>query len=284
MPTISHRRRQLGTELKVIRAAKGLTLRQVSAHLGMSNPQVSRIESAQRSIRAEDLETLLDLYEADPEVRARIRSLHGHEDDASVEWWTCYADDISHGYLGYIELEAAAVGITEYQPCVIPGLLQTEAYAHDLTHATATSDIDKVELLVEVRMRRQRRLREEPPPQITNFVTEAALRNVVGDRRTMREQLHQLATLALRPNIELLIIPFERAALGSFASAFTVFDFPEPRDNSVVVQDGLVSERVVTESEKDVRRVRQITARLRRAARSTDASQEIIKYYLHEMG
>lgn len=113
---------------------------------------------------------------------------------------------------GYRASEAAANRVGVYQPSLIPGLVQTPAYARELLAlpggpmASGASQ-DEVEALVAERRARQELL-YEPGRRVELVINEAALHNRPGSRDTMRGQLEQLATLAGLATIELGVIPF----------------------------------------------------------------------------
>jgi hypothetical protein len=94
---------------------------------------------------------------------------------------------ISANYAEFLAYEAEAVRCFEYQPLLIPALLQTEDYARAITGpGFAALGPDQVDSLTEVRIRRQERLREDETITLDAVVTEAALRLQVGGPDVMR--------------------------------------------------------------------------------------------------
>jgi hypothetical protein len=96
-------------------------------------------------------------------------------------WQSAYREVVSPQLLQFIELEAAASVIRNFQPLMIPGLLQTEEYAR-LTLGGLTADLSdhRIEALVEVRRRRQELLSRDDAPMLFFIVDEAATRRLVG--------------------------------------------------------------------------------------------------------
>ncbi len=47
-------------------------------------------------------------------------------------WWHSFRDVLPNPYEVYIGLEAGAASIRNFEPIVVPGLLQTEEYARDV--------------------------------------------------------------------------------------------------------------------------------------------------------
>ena len=82
-------------------------------------------------------------------------------------WQSAYREVVSPQLLQFIELEAAASVIRNFQPLMIPGLLQTEEYAR-LTLGGLTADLSdhRIEALVEVRRRRQELLSRDDAPML----------------------------------------------------------------------------------------------------------------------
>jgi hypothetical protein len=108
-------------------------------------------------------------------------------------------------------LEASATRIVEYQPAMIPGLVQTSAYARELLMlpggpgASGASHAE-IEQLVDARIRRQQVLYERGK-QIQIVIGEAALHDPPGTRSTLIEQLHRLIAVAGLSQVELAVVP-----------------------------------------------------------------------------
>ncbi|MGO4748124.1 helix-turn-helix domain-containing protein [Streptomyces sp. 2MCAF27] len=217
-------RRKLGTELRVLRDRLGLTTEEVASALNCHNSKVSRFELAKRSCTRRDFEALMELYEVDDEKRAELAELFTRGRQRIPPWWQAHADVISANYAEFLAYEAEAGRSREYQALLIPGLLQTEDYARAITSTGfAALGPDQVDSLVEVRMRRQQRLREDDPLVLEAVVTEAALRLQVGGAEVMREQLRHLAKVAELANVTFRVIPFTAGENGTATGAYTLF-------------------------------------------------------------
>ncbi|SCL18072.1 hypothetical protein GA0070616_1424 [Micromonospora nigra] len=112
------------------------------------------------------------------------------------------------------EIEREAVSLRSYQGVVLPGLLQTEAYARALLTAAGRHAPGDIERLVANRLARQAVLDRENPPQFTAVVDEAALRRPVGGRETMRTQLLALVAVCDAPHVRLHVVP---SVVGAYA-------------------------------------------------------------------
>lgn len=230
-PTV--RGRRLGAELRRLREAAGMTLDDVGTRLEWSGSKVSRIETARVAVRPRDVADLSDLYGVKPERRDELMTLA--RASRQQGWWQQYSDVKDEAFQAYVGLEAEAARIRWYATELVPGLLQTEAYAHEVVRAILIEGSnERARRVVELRLARQQRLGEEPPLKVWAVLNEAVLRCVVGGQQVMREQLLQLADLARRPSITIQVLQPGGGAHAAMDGSFTVLQFPEPGDPDVV--------------------------------------------------
>ncbi len=129
----------------------------------------------------------------------------------------------------FIGLEGVATAIEVFDPMVITGLLQTEAYAHELIayHASITLGVD-VEASVALRLRRQSVItRETSAAELWCVVEEQALRRPVGGPSVMAGQLDHLLEMIRRPNINVQVIPHEAGVHPALKGAFFLLRFED---------------------------------------------------------
>lgn len=227
-------RRKLGDELRLLRDRAAMTTEEVGRHLGCHNSKVSRMENAKRACGKQDFDRLMELYEVEGEKLAELTALMLKGRQRVPPWWDAYRDVISAHYAEFLAYEAEAVACYDYQPLFVPGLLQTADYARAVTAVGfAALGPDQVDALVEVRMRRQERLREEEPLTVECIVTEASLRFQVGGPQAMRAQLRHLREIAALPNVSFLVLPFAAGENGIGTGSFTLFS--NERDTDVEV-------------------------------------------------
>ncbi|MER6595173.1 DUF5753 domain-containing protein [Micromonospora purpureochromogenes] len=134
-------------------------------------------------------------------------------------------------------VEAAACILRTFPPSLVPGLLQTEAYARAVLTAQGTHGPDQVAHLVAGRMERQDLLTGEVPKRFTAIMDEAALRRVVGDREIQRAQLERLRELADLPHIRLYVVPVGVGAHPALAGGFVLATLPD--GDEVAYVDGV---------------------------------------------
>jgi transcriptional regulator with XRE-family HTH domain len=239
-PTV--RRRRLAAELRAIRESKGKSGDNVAAALRWSPSKISRYELARTGLKPLEVEKLLDYYGVTGPRRTYLLELA--RDAAQKGWWEDFADELSPDYQQFIGLEHEASSIAIWHVEVIPGLLQTQAYArHIIANYGLIEPIapGMVERLVRVRMQRQQVLTREPPVQVSVVLDESSLRRRIGDERVMFDQLSYLAELAAQPNMAIRILPLnaQHTVLGP---AFVIFHFGSFED--AVLQDVVTSEQL----------------------------------------
>jgi hypothetical protein len=221
-PTV--RRRRLAAELRRLRGNR--TGSEVSRGVGWSTTKISRAESGRESIPPPEVEKLLDYYGVTDPLRGRLLELA--EDATQRGWWEDYADALTPQYVEFIGLEAEAMSCLQWQSDVIPGLLQTEAYARRLDAAfrtvAPTIPPSVHERFLRVRTLRQERLTREPVLQLSVVMDESVLLRGIGDPGIMRAQLARLADAAELPHIDLRVLPLRREA-ALVSASFVILSF-----------------------------------------------------------
>ncbi|MEO3974431.1 helix-turn-helix transcriptional regulator [Streptomyces sp. CAU 1734] len=273
-PTV--RRRRLGYELRRLREAAGLKLEDVQSRTTLNVAKVSRIETARFGVKAADLEILLDLYDVDdPGKRTLLHTLA--KDGARRGWWQTYRDIISPEYAELISLEADASGMRTYQTTLIPGLLQTSAYARATIGAiNITSTRETVNALVEVRMARQAVLTRPNPLEMWAIIHESALRTRLPDKHAMREQLQKLLDLAELSHVSIQVLPLDSPPHPGLAGPFAAISFPEAGPDLDVVLLEQSTSALYVEDAPEVAIYGTVFDLLRAAALPFDASADLI--------
>lgn len=123
--------------------------------------------------------------------------------------------------------ESQAVRLRAFEPCLIPGLLQTEEYARAIISAGGLNPSDKVDELVSVRTERQQLLTREDPPECIFILDEAALRRPIGGPAVLDAQLGHLLELARLPRVHLHVIPNEAGAYVGLTGNLLLADLPD---------------------------------------------------------
>ncbi|WP_326692433.1 MULTISPECIES: helix-turn-helix transcriptional regulator [unclassified Streptomyces] len=272
------RRKKLGSELRRLRDKAGVTSREAALLVGWHQSKVSRIETGRSGIKLRDLSMLLEAYDVtDPELCAMLTALAGADAPATDVgpgpgqghaphngrrtggaggvrrgWWYAYRDLLPPAYRDFISLESDAVRERTLETTVVPGLLQTEAYAREVTRAAlgGVGPRARIESLVEVRGARQSVLWRSPPLALDVVLDEAVLRREVGGCAVMREQLRALARAAELPHVRLQVLPFASGVHIGVTGPFVIFSFSSISDLDVVVLDHLTSSLYLEEHDE----------------------------------
>jgi transcriptional regulator with XRE-family HTH domain len=243
------RRRRLGAELRRLRDLTGLTSGEAAARAGWHQSKVSRIETGSSSVRAEDVNLLLDIYAVrDRDVRDLLCTLAGHGHQRG--WWHDFREVLPVEYRDFISLETGASRARSLETSVVPGLLQTPGYAHALTRDVMPHlSPREVAALVDVRIARQAVLHQDPPLELAAVLDEAVLRRGVGGPEVMAGQLQRLAQAAELPQVSLQVLPFAAGGHIGVTGSFVIFSFPRIADLDVVVLDHLTGSLCVDRKE-----------------------------------
>ena len=273
-PSPTVRRKRLTTELRRLREQAGLTCEDVGQRLECSGTRISRMETGRISARPGDVRELLEIYGV---TGAEADSLVQLARDARRKgWWHSYGRVLPPWFEAYIGLESDAARLRDFQPLVVPGLVQTEGYARAVLraapHAGRGEDIDRQ---VALRMQRQAILDQASPPEAWLVISESVLRMRVGGTAVMRAQLRRLADLAARPDLTIQVLPFGTAAQVQAISPFTMLEFADAADPAVVYLEHLTG-GVFVENEDEVRRYRVVFDHLRAEALGTVESADLI--------
>jgi hypothetical protein len=232
------------------------------------------METGRIGARPGDVRELLEIYGV---TGAEAESLVQLAREARRKgWWHGYGRVLPPWFEAYVGLESAAARLSDYQPMVVPGLLQTQGYARAVLqaapHAGRGEDISGQ---VALRMRRQAILDQAGPPEVRVVLSEAVLRVQAGGPAVMRAQLRHLAELAGRPNVTLQVLPFSTAAHVQPISPFTMLEFADAADPAVVYLEHLTGS-LFLENEDEVRRYRVVFDHLRTEALGTGESAALI--------
>lgn len=145
-----------------------------------------------------------------------------------------------------LALEKQSARIAEFQPAMIPGLLQTADYAREFLHLPCGplsfgAGSDDVGQMVASRLERQQVLYQQGK-QVQVIILEGALRTRVVPAPTLAGQLDRLTALAGLPTLELGIIPFEAAVPVFPFSGFRLYD-------GIVIVESIVGEQQLSDEE-----------------------------------
>jgi transcriptional regulator with XRE-family HTH domain len=232
-------RRRLRNELRTARLSRELTQEQVAKAMEWSLSKMNRIEKAKTGISTNDLKALLPLYgitgsERTGELLDLARAAR------QTPWWQGYSDVAPATLLQLIDYESAASAISQLEPMVVPGVLQTEEYARAVLRASygEGSPAERVPALVELRTKRRELITGEGAPTFSFVLDESVIRRIAGSPAVMSRQLGHLADLAGLANVTIQVVPFTAGLYPGTRGAFKVIEFDDEPDENVAFLEG----------------------------------------------
>ncbi|WP_073807857.1 helix-turn-helix domain-containing protein [Kitasatospora sp. CB01950] len=219
----------LGARLKTLRGRRPQN--SLAKKTGYSPTLYSRIEAG--AVRIDKPEAIaLILKELGVPAGPEFDQLMSLARDASVPGWassfrTAYRDAVPESMVRLSELESRATSLYSVETAFVPGLLQSDAYRTAVTEWTLLPSQRRLaERVVELRTERTRRFLAAKPPSSVFFLRESVLRQVIGSRELMVEQLELLLTYAETSRIGVRIIPMD-LPLALQVSSVTRLDFED---------------------------------------------------------
>jgi transcriptional regulator with XRE-family HTH domain len=274
------RRRRLAAELRRLRHEADLSIEDVTAGLGWQASKLSRIENRQVGISTADLRKLLDVYNLEDQAsREQLTDMARRATERG--WWQSFSSDVVPAALAnLIGLETEARTIRSYEPELVPGLLQTEAYARAIMRAWQPSlTAAEIDRRVEIRLARQDVLRQAGTSPLANCIlNEAVLRRPVGGNEVMHEQVEVLAKERDPANVTVQVLPFNSGAHPAMTGPFQILAFHDPGDLGVVHLESAMT-AITLERPEELRRYDEIWGSLQARALSPEDSRVMMRSY-----
>ena len=278
-PTVS--RIVLGTQLRRLREAAGITREEAGHAIRASHAKISRLELGRVGFKERDVADLLTLYGVTDEAeRADVLELMRQAN--TKVWWQQHSDLLPNWFETYLRLEQVAKVIRTYQLQFVPGLLQSEEYARAVIghgHSRSTDELDR---RVQLRMERQQMLHQPEAPHLWAVIDEAALTRPFGPTRVMRDQLRYLLEASAAPNIHVQVLPFRSGAHAAAGGSFSILRFAEPDLPDVVYLEQLTS-AVYLDKRAEVEDYMLIMERVTVQAETPAQSRETLRRLLGEL-
>lgn len=204
----------LGAELRHAREQAGLSQDELGAKLFVSGSFIGQLEAATRRLQ--------------PEYARLLDEALGTGDFFQRNCGASAKSRYPEHFAEAAEAEALATAIRMYAPMLIPGLLQTPAYARAVNRAFApTAPEETIEEWVDGRMERTRLLDDPTKPLLWAVLDEAALRRETGGRAVMAEALRHVADLVRRSRVIVQVLPFSAGAHKAMEGSLKLMDFED---------------------------------------------------------
>lgn len=280
-------RRRLAEELKRLRGEDGRGLEEIAQALLISTSKRSRLENGQGSPQARDVRDLIQAYGVDDALGARM--MRWVTQARRQGWWSDYeftARGFTSGLDVHIAYESEASVERAYTMPFFPALLQTEAYVRALYRSLEPWRAnDEVDELIRLRKRRQELLgtpEERPPLNLVAVCHESALRQVVGDKQILHEQLTAIDAAFDRDNVELRVLSFDTSPPFSATCMYTYFEFADSLDRDVVHIETHAGYRLL-ETTESLQQYRRYFDELVRRSLSVQKSRDLIRSRIREL-
>ncbi|GGN26717.1 helix-turn-helix domain-containing protein [Streptomyces fuscichromogenes] len=204
----------LGAELRHARERKGLSQAELGQLVFVSGSFIGQLEAGTRRMQPE-VARMLD------EVLAAGGFFTRHCGVGATSKYPAFFVDVA-------ELEAEATAIRQYTPLLVPGLLQTPAYAWAVNRAyDPTTPAETIKEWTQGRMDRTRLLDHPTKPLLWMVLDEAALRRAAGGRGVMAEALRHIADLSRRNRAIVQVLPLSAGAHAGMAGALKLMEFED---------------------------------------------------------
>lgn len=250
-------RRRLGAELRRLRTGKGLHLDAVAGRLQCSTSKISRLETGKGVPKPVDVRALMQLYDVTGDAE-RDMLMRLVRESRTEGWWESYTDGVAPDPLSldvgarYTALETEASVIRAFDLAALHGLLQTEAYAKAVLSAQLPHhSAQEIAQLVELRMRRQDRLRSADPLRLTSVVDESVLFRQAGSREVMAAQMRHLLELMELSHLVVRVLPFTAGICRAHVGHFVLLEIPDDLGSDLVYIEGHAGDAFL-EVESDV--------------------------------
>jgi transcriptional regulator with XRE-family HTH domain len=269
-------RRRLRIALRRARQATGLTQRQVAESLDWSLSKVNRIEAGEVTVSGTDLQAMLRLFEVVD--REQVSELTREARAARQRgWWDeqTYRERLTPAMVESLQFESAATMIRSFQPALIPGVLQTRAYAESIMGFWNEEMAEAVRgTRVEVRMlRRERLFGRSDSPNYLLVLDESVLLREVGGPQIMADQLEDLLGLIRARSVTVRVIPLAHTTIYATFGLFVIYTTAE--EDLAVYRESHLGDEMVYELDS-IQRHRQRFEQVWEQSMNEDASIRLI--------
>ncbi|MGP2441801.1 helix-turn-helix domain-containing protein [Streptomyces sp. JW3] len=201
--------------LALYREAAGYTQRSLGEVFSISEQQIASIEQGRRPLKLDLAEQLDDFLETKGALVTAVKRM------PEVDLIPLWAEE-------YLDQEREAIAISTYENQVLPGLLQTEAYARAVFKSRIpVLDADEIDRHVKARTERQSIFHRKEPPHTCFIIWEAVLRDRLGGDEVYVEQLRHLRQQSELPGLVVQVLPLGRTTHAALDGPFVLLETPE---------------------------------------------------------
>ena len=207
--------KMLGKQLGTARRAAGHTQSALAELVRVDEETIASIEQGRRALKP-DLAALLDeILQTKGMLSAGVANL------PDIDQFPMWAEL-------YMEHEREAIALSLYANQVLPGLLQTLAYAEAvLRERVPAYDSEEVETKAAARIERQEILRRKSPPTVSFVIWEPVLHLAIGGSEVRTEQRRRLRHCAELPGVSVQFLPMAGRSHAGLDGPFVLLETPD---------------------------------------------------------
>ncbi|MFE9398328.1 Scr1 family TA system antitoxin-like transcriptional regulator [Streptomyces flavidovirens] len=204
--------KMLGAQLAALRRAAGYTQRSLGERVAADEETIASIEQGRRALKADLAEVLDKLLDGKGTLTAGVENL------PEIDLFPLWAEQ-------FMDHERDAIALSLYANQVLPGLLQTEAYARTVfRNRVPAYDEDEIDAFTAARIKRQEILHRRVPPTVSYVIWEPVLHLPLGGRQAHTDQLHHLRAYSELPGLSIQFLPLNRTAHAGLSGPFILLE------------------------------------------------------------
>lgn len=205
----------VGKLLARFRKEAGLTQTELAQAAGVQEETIASVEQGRRSLVPDLAETIDDLLDTKGALATAVDNM------PEVDLIPLWAED-------YIDMEQDALALSWYDNQVIPGLLQTKAYAQAVFgNKVPVYSPEEIETQTATRLQRQQILNRKKPPTTSIVIWEPVLMMRLTSDEDHREQLRHLYAMAQLPGVCLQVLPLDSRVHAGLNGPFILLETPD---------------------------------------------------------
>ncbi|WLQ34359.1 helix-turn-helix transcriptional regulator [Streptomyces castrisilvae] len=206
-----------GKELRFKREEAGLTLEGLTEGSFFSITFLSEVEHGNRRMPPELAQHVDRVLRTDGFFRRRCEDVRGAKQGAHASF-----------FAGVAEVEVRARTIYEWSGTLVPGLLQTPAYARAVIQATHPLDTpEEVQAKIDVRQERAKLFDNPKKPEYWVVLHESLIRHPLLEPAEMAEQLDHIAAFVRSRRVVVQILPWNAATRPISELPLLLMDFDD---------------------------------------------------------
>jgi transcriptional regulator with XRE-family HTH domain len=196
-------------ELRRARSAAGMSQEDLGKVINYSSSLVSAVENGQRMPTREYVVSVDRALKTTGLFERLLGSL-------------AVLDQAPLWFRDWLIIEREATLLRWFEPLIVPGLLQTEAYAQAIMAGAGLLDAEEAAARVSARIERQSVLTKPQPPALIAILDEGILHRPVGPPDVMAGQCEHLLSCADQAHIRIHVVPSAAGAHAGLAGAFII--------------------------------------------------------------